>query len=76
MTKSPVIYARCEVCDEEWCMHPIGDVRLVGGDTWMCETCHDDCDEPPHSEWKTLPQASEWVTVREASEEKQEELLE
>lgn len=65
MTKNPEILAKCELCDHEWCMHPLDEVRLVGGDTWMCKTCFDDCDEPPHAEWKTLPQASEWVTVRE-----------
>lgn len=69
MTKAPEILAKCEVCDHEWCMYPLDEVRLDGEDTWVCQTCYEDGDGATREEWLRLPQASEWVTVREAPAE-------
>lgn len=71
MTKAPKIYAVCEVCDDEYCCHPLEDIRLMDGDTWTCRACFDECDDATPEEWKSLPSAAEWVTVREAPAEEQ-----
>lgn len=69
MSNAPKILAKCEVCSDEANCHPPDEVRLVGGEYWMCQTCYEDDDGAIREGWLRLPQASAWVTVREAPAE-------